>query len=357
LFEFQDSRSIGTDPGEFESTAQTNKHAIQQLFGSATFRNVFGTGLRTDVHVGRLNLNFGRRRLVARNLFRNTTNAFDGVHWNLGRDYQWRVRAFIVRPVERTFEGLDRTDDDELFWGTYYETRQIPWLSTNLYYYGLNDRKPDIQDQRQYSTLGFRLYALPKVAWFDYEAQTAWQVGTKAGNDHFAYFLHGQVGYTFDAAWLPRLLFQYDYASGTRSPTGSQSGTFDTLFGARRWEYTPTGIFGPFFRSNISSPGVRLSVTPVPRTRLSLKVRAWWLAQSRDEWVGSGLQDPTGRSGNVLGQDLELRATWKPMSFVIFDTGYDHFFKGSYIESLARVPGNPPATDSDYFYIQTEIRF
>ncbi len=119
----------------------------------------------------------------------------------------------------------------------------------------------------------------------------------------------------------------------------------------------PTGIFGPFFRSNISSPGARVYFKPLPAVRLMLKFRVWWLAQARDVWVGSGLQDPTGRSGNFLGQDVELRVKWATSPNLSFRAGYDHFFKGSYIQDLARMPGNPSAADSDYFYIQSEIRF
>ena len=68
------------------------------------------------------------RRLVARNGFRNTTNAFDGVHLQVAREGAWRVRGFWTRPVvldpsyfenessERTLPG--RTDgvlEDNLF--------------------------------------------------------------------------------------------------------------------------------------------------------------------------------------------------------------------------------------------------
>ncbi len=88
-----------------------------------------------------------------------------------------------------------------------------------------------------------------------------------------------------------------------------------------------------------------------------VKYRAWWLAQARDAWFGSGLQDATGASGNFLGQDIELKATWRQSRNLLFSVGYDHFFKGSYLKNLAKIPGNPSAADSDYFYIQSEIRF
>lgn len=86
----------------------------------------------------------------------------------------------------------------------------------------------------------------------------------------------------------------YDYASGDRKPGDSQDEGFDTLFGDRRWEYMPTGSFGPFFRSNISSPGWRVIVTPAPGWNIQFKQRFWYLAQSQDGFERSGLMDSTG---------------------------------------------------------------
>ncbi len=63
-----------------------------------------------------------------------------------------------------------------------------------------------------------------------------------------------------------------------------------------------------------------------------------------------------GGAGNVLGEDVELRVQYNPYLNLSVDAGYDHFFKGSFIENQAKIPGNPPATDTDYFYFQTEIR-
>jgi hypothetical protein len=149
----------------------------------------------------------------------------------------------------------------------------------------------------------------------------------------------------------------YDYASGTSNPDGSKSHTFDGLFGARNFELTPTGLFGPFFRSNISSPGIRLKLHPLGILDVDLKYRAWWLAQAKDEWVGSGLQDPTGDSGKFLGQDIQVRVQWHPTLNTTFEVGYDRFFKGSYIKDQTDIPGNPPSNDTNYFYIQSELLF
>ncbi len=366
LLEFQDSRSIGADEGEVGveegvliDEALTNEAEIQQIFVSATLDNLFGLGLRNVLHFGRINMDFGHRRLIARSRFRNTTNAFDGLHWNLGKGDQWRVRTFLVRPAPRTFGVFNQLfdQDETLFWGTHFESNHITTLRTNLYYYGLNDVDPDISNQVQNSTFGLRLYRTSRKGLWDYELEGGYQFGRAGEMDQHAWFGHATVGYTFDAMWKPRLLFQYDYASGTRDPNGTTSQTFNPLFGARRFELNPTGVFGPFFRSNISSPGVRMVFWPKGDVKMNVKYRWWYLAQGKDEWVGSGLQDPTGQAGNVLGSDFEIQWEWFLTSFITFDAGYDHFFKGSYIEALAQIPGNPPADDTDYVYFSTELKF
>jgi len=87
-------------------------------------------------------------------------------------------------------------------------------------------------------------------------------------------------------------LAQYTYASGSRTPGGSQDGNFDRLFGSRNFDFTATGNFGPFFRSNISTPGWRLIVQPADNVTVTLKQRFWYLAEASAGFSGSGLQDP-----------------------------------------------------------------
>lgn len=360
LFEGQDSRAYLDDtPGSFRDTTTVNEFDIVQLFGSVTMNDVLETGLRTDFHFGRMTMDFGRRRLVARNDFRNTTNAFDGFHWQLNNGQIWRFRAFIVEPVIRDEVRLDTQSSRSLFWGTYVESRHLSWLQAEAYYLGLNDRQvTNVATQRTYSTFGGRLYKDPKPGEPDYEAESSWQIGTRGDTDHFAHFQHVDLGYTFNLPWTPRLVFHYDYASGDRQPGDSQSEGFDTLFGARRWEYGPTGIWGPFFRTNLSSPGWRIIATPSPGWILQVKHRVWYLAQATDSFGSSGLQDPTGQAGTSLGHDMELRAQWTLNTNLDVDVGYVHWFKGSYFDRLPASAGLPAGgnKDSDYVYVQMRVR-
>jgi len=359
LFEGQDSRTYGEEPGGFVNTTTVNEWDILQLFGSLTANNLMGSGLRTDLHFGRMTLDVGSRRYIARNDFRNTTNAFDGLHWQIAKDNLWRIRAFFVEPVIRDEVQLDEQNRKFLFWGAYLEHHQIPWMKVNAFYYGLNDQRwANNNLHRTYGTYGFRLFKSPGMNELDYELEGAVQIGHVGHVDHFAYNPNVQVGYTFNVPWKPRFLVQYVYASGTRTPGGSQNGTFDPLFGARRFDLMPTGIFGPFLRSNISSPGWRLIVTPAKGWRIQLKQRFWYLAQGSAVNGGILLQDSTGGSGNYLGHDLEFRVQWAISQNLDFDLGYDHWFKGSYFERLpasAHLPqgGNK---DTDYFYISMRVR-
>ena len=360
LFEGQDARSYWNNkPGDFVNTTTVNEWDILQVFGSLTVDNVLGSGLRTDVHFGRMTMDFGSRRYIARNDFRNTTNAFDGFHWQIGKENIWRFRTFIVEPVIRDEVKLDEQNKKFLFWGAYLENHQIPWLKFNTFYYGLNDQRQQNKNlHRTYSTFGLSLFKSAAINEWDYEFDGAIQVGRLGQVDHFAYNPNVQVGYTLNLPWTPHFLVQYTYASGTRTPGGSQSGNFDPLFGARRFDLMPSGTFGPFLRSNISSPGWRLIGKPARNWTVEVKQRFWYLAQARAVYVGGLLQDSTGGAGNYLGHDLEFRVQWAVSENLDFDAGYDHWFKGSYFDRLPASAGLPAGgeKDTDYFYISMRVR-
>jgi len=360
LLEFQGSTSGEDNASDVVGVSTFSAGNVQQFFVAHTLPNVLGTGFRNDLHLGRINLDIGSRRLVARSRFGNTSQAFDGIHWNLVNEGQWRFRAFFSQVTLNT-DAKNRiglfTNSDSLFWGLSYETHQLSWSKIHLYYFGLDEDAEGERSARTHSTFGLRFYQPSAVGYYDYDGESVWQVGTLDDKDHFAHFQHLSVGYTFRLPWTPRVMAMYDYASGTNNPNGNNSHTFDGLFGARRGELTPTGLFGPFFRSNISSPGIRLILKPTRTVRLNVKFRAWYLAQSRDAWINSGMQDPTGAAGSALGQDVEIRVQWDPSPNISVDIGYDHFFKGSFIKKQVDVPGNPPAAGTNYFYVQTEARF
>lgn len=363
LAEFQDTRVFSARPDDL-TTSEVDHLDLLQLFVSATGKNLFGRGLRADAHVGRLTIDVGSRRLVARNDFRNTVNAADGVHLQLGSDdRKWRVRGFYTLPVLIRDSDLmnNRMSSRRRFWGAVFEDLRNPWISIDAFVVGLDD----LPGNRSFRTWDLRAYRRPAPAQLDYEAEVAAQFGDRrtaaqGTRDHQAWMVHGELGYTFAVLTSPRLAFQLDYASGNDDPSDDDSHAFDPLFGARRFDLMPTGIFGPFRRTNILSPGVRLGLQPAKTVRLDLKVRHWMLDEARDAFAGTAgpdggaLTDATGDAGRDLGTDLDLRARWDAWEWLGFDVGYVHWWKGRFLDDVANAETRG---DADYFYAQSRVRF
>jgi hypothetical protein len=351
VVEFQDSRVLYEEENLFSARANINEFDFLQAQLQFNLDDLPSTRIKSHIILGRFTMDLGKRRLVARNNMRNTTNSFDGVSWTLAGEWGWMLRIFFTRPVTIDPYRLD-SGSRRYLWGAYFESKRLPKLMTDAYYLGFRDTEIPASRQRL-STIGGRIYKIPASGAMDYEIESAWQFGESGTKSHFAHFQHGELGYSFDAPWKPRISLHYDYASGNDDPEDESSGRFNTLYGARGFEYTPTGIYGPIYRSNINTPGFRVVLNPTAKLRVTASYRALRLAEAEDAWVGSGLQDPSGGSGKSLGQNLEVRALWRANRYFTAESGYARFFKGSYIY---RVPEGPRSGDTNYFYVATEIK-
>lgn len=126
--------------------------------------------------------------------------------------------------------------------------------------------------------------------------------------DVSAWFLHADAGYSFPGSLKARLSVEYDYVSGDRA--GGSYGRFDTLFGMRRADLAPAGLYNAIGRANISTPGVWFEVAPTPRLDGFITYRAMWLAERTDAFSTTGVRDASGRSGSFAGHQLDGRIRW-----------------------------------------------
>ena len=380
--EFMDARALNSDSGTGVNNTMSDTWDFLQAYGAWSGQNVFYSGFGAEVIAGRQTLNFGSRRLVARNSFRNTINSFTGVKLRLMDYGNWQFNAFVSTPVNRLpasstaliddQQVFDRENTRTWFSGGFLELYDLGWsINSEIYLYHLDEGNSSSAPtrNRRYFTPGMRFSIKPAKAEFDFQLETIGQFGTVQATtapnsqnlNHTAWYQHADAGYTIDMPWSPRLAFEYDYASGDQNPNDSKDQRFDTLYGARRFEFGPTGIYGAFSRANINTPGFRINVSPRSDVQASLSHRVFWLASATDCWGGatcSGnnliLQDKTGRSGNNLGQQLELTTRWDFNSSLNFETGWTHLFKGSFAKDAPRAPA---AVDVDYFYVQSMLRF
>lgn len=72
-----------------------------------------------------------------------------------------------------------------------------------------------------------------------------------------AWTSHAELGFTYAAAWRPRVAVLADLATGDDAATPGYE-RFDPLYGPRRGDWNPTGTYGPFGRSNIRSVRMEL---------------------------------------------------------------------------------------------------
>jgi hypothetical protein len=270
---------------------------------------------------------------------------------------------------------MDKEDVHTLFSGGFLEVPNLAWsIVGEAYVYHLDesDSNTNPTRNRRYITPGMRFYIKPAKAKFDFQAEAMGQFGTARATttatdrrniNHEAWSNHFDMGYTFDMPWSPRFALEYDYASGSNSHNPNLDQRFDPLYGARRFDFGPTGIYGAFSRSNINTPGYRINAAPRSDVQISLDHRFLWLASSTDCWGGANcsstatsttLWDTTGRSGSYVGQQLDLVARWDFNSSLNFESGWTHLFKGQFAK---KAPSAPNGQDLDYFYVQSQLRF
>ncbi len=332
---------------------------------------------KLDVQVGRMTMDVGSRRLVARNRTRNTTNAFTGVNvrWTLaeGRGLQ----AFLTMPVARLPNNLERDRlrnnkfelDQEhrkrVFWGLYLSGLRLPAeVDSDWYLLGIKEEdRPTLPTRNtDFLTAGLRLRKATDTWAFEFES--AFQYGTTRASilpsdvtdlDHRAWFAHAELSRDLPGHWKPRLILRLDYASGDKDPDDGEFNRFDTLFGARRWEFGVTGLYGAFARSNIVSPGVGVGMKPLPAFDMRVDYRPGWLASDRDFLTTAVLRDRDGNSGSFVGHQLELRLRWVPPSGnVSVDFSAAYLRKGEFLDN---VPLAPPGDHVFYWYFGTSLTF
>jgi hypothetical protein len=379
--ELEDSRAE-QNSDTFLNTTIVNSMELLQAYLEYERPDTFGGTLAG--RGGRITMDVGSRRFVARNRFRNTINGFTGI------DLEWKddgdrnglvLRGFWTLPVLREPTALHRNrliDNDIVFdtetthvnfWGL-YAARDFDGVGRGEFFlFGIHES--DSNDRptrnRQLATPGFRLYREPTTGRFDYTIENAIQFGTSRQSpsntspaglkelDHFAHFHHLTLAYTFDVPWSPRVALQYDFASGDTNPNDGSNERFDTLYGARRFDFGPTGIYGPFARSNVHTPGLRIQVKPHARVSSFVAVRAFWLAADEDFWVPAGVIDRNGNSGSYVGSQVELRVRFEVIpKNVRLEAGYAHLFAGEFIDEA---PTSNDEGDSDYVYTQVSVSF
>lgn len=328
-----------------------------------------------ELTAGRLHLNLGSRRLSARNAFRNTINSFTGLRLDWHGPNDDTLTAFYVLPHTRLPNdraGLianrvrwDRESFDLAFWGAHYTRPDwVAGITLQANIFGLNERDGDNgpNRNRHLLTAGARLHLAPQAGTWDIDMEGAVQTGTVRQSvapdalvqDVRAFFAHAEIGYSANLPGLSRISLLLDIASGD-DPRSANFTRFDTLYGARRWEFGPSALFGALARTNIIAPGLRVEAAPTGRWDVMALWRPAWVHNRRDRFSNGGPVDPAGASGRFAGHMVEVRiGHWLIEKRLRFEAGTALLTSGVLLENAPNAAG---FGDTRYAYGQMTISF
>lgn len=369
--EIQDSRVYSGISNATLNTGIVNNVELLQGYIAGEFTDAFEADDSLRVQLGRHTMDIGSRRLVARNRFRNTINGFTGVNAQWKSKSGNEARVFYTYPVQRLPRGSAALDDGDIqfdeertsvkFWGGHGTFRDVAaGMDAELYLFGLDESDAEglSTRDRNLKTLGTRWVKPRSAGNLYWELESVYQFGESPQSaastlDHEAWFHHATFGYAFRGDTKSRLEVLFDYVSGDNNPNDGDNNRFDTLFGARRFEFGPTGILGAFARSNLVSPGLRFNTKLASDWQLMLTHRFHYLASDRDAWTTAGVQDPTGNSGSYIGtlSEFRVRHDIAPKSLML-EFGAAYYAAGSFVENAAG-----PASVSDTLYGYTQMNF
>ena len=348
--ELQDSRRYNS---RFErDNRDFNEFALIRLQAELFLESLLDADPRgnkrpVSLRYGIQNFEFLDRRLLANNQWRNTANTFLGFRGAIGQDANnWSLDLLAVQPLERREFEWDRPVKGQWVYGLIGHWRGWRNLTLEPFYLGLDQRETAEAADRTVHSPGLRAYGVFGSSGFDFDTTLMHQFGNNGAQEVDAWGGNIEIGYCFDHAWKPRLSAFYGYASGDQDPADNIDNRFERFYGfARPWSANDYIVF-----ENISTPKLRLELTPSDQLRMDLGYSWYHLASATDRFHGgSRARDPSGRSGDGIGHEFDIRARWQITKRLEVILGYAYFTPGDFTQNAIR-PG-----DTDFAYLEINL--
>ena len=357
--ELFDSRVFLDKRDSAVTSNEVNALELVQAYVGADLHDILGTGSTTQVQAGRMTLNLGSRRIVAADDYRNTTNGYTGLRADVKMRGGTTATLIYTLPQVRLPDDLaslrsakvkwDRESFDLRLWGGLIaHPRTIGDATVEVSYFSLQEYdSPDRPTRnRDLHTVSARAIRDPRPGHWDIEVEGIYQSGqirsslaaTAPRLDVDAWFVHADSGYSFAGPAKLRVSAEFDYASG--DGPGRHYNRFDTLFGMRRADLAPAGIYNAVARANIMTPGLRIEAAPGSRVDAFAAYRAMWLADRTDAFSTSNVRDATGRSGRFAGHQLEARVRyWLVPGLLRGEVDALWLARGRFLKDAPNAPG------------------
>lgn len=311
---------------------------------------------RTQISVGRQELELGSGRLLGPDRWLNNPFNFDGVRIDLtDEDSGITLSPFWFKQVEFNKYNFDETESGSELYGIHstIELSMMPLSRLDLYFYGTDRKDADFNattGREERYTFGSRLsgdYSDNKIR---YDLELAMQTG-RVGSDRVsdAWMFSTLLSYPLQGmSGRPEFRLGFDYASGDNA-AGGRVNTFNQLFPNGHHYLGAMDFIG---RQNVIAFNTGVTVQPTDRLTCSLDAHAFWRADTRDA-IYNPLGDPLIAGGATnerhIGLEFDLLFLYQLTSTTQLHLGYSVFCNG---EAVSDAPGF--AKRSDYFYFGAE---
>ncbi|MDE1919989.1 MAG: alginate export family protein [Candidatus Omnitrophica bacterium] len=332
-------------------SGQTDSFDLHQAF--VDFYKLAGSDF--DVKMGRQEMNYGAKRLIASPTWSNAVRSWDGavIHYHhdglysdllYGQNVQYRNEKFNISNGHELLSGI-------------YSGWQKNAVSPLIEWYFLNQDDTRGTNDIHRETAGARIkLKLTPTTSLDVEVPYQWGrtgsaiTGTK---EIKAYAFHANIEKDLHSwAWSPRVNLSYDEASGNKSPHGNVSNTFVPLY---QTVHEPYGEMDFFRWENMRNPELNVVFSPTKKLRFKPQIDFFWLQSKNDSWYdssGTALRTMTsGHRSYYVGSETSLRFFYDFTKNLKFETGYAHFFCGGYVRDTGA------DDDADWVYSQLTFKF
>jgi len=295
------------------------------------------------LRAGRMEWSFGAERLIGRDDFSASGQAFDGaiIHWE--HDERIQLDAFYAKIREST-----TTDGDTDLVGLYATSRALKNTTIELYFMGLFNEETLLSDtgesmeEMKFSDHIYIAGGRAEALFFEslrLEAEAVFQFGSRTNPNnpedelsHFATAYFGELSYQMPVATRPTIGAFFAWASGDANPADGKSLDFQTLFPTR---HGFLGTMDLFSWSNLIDVGGTLELTPPGNFGVFTAFHYFMLAQPRGQLFGlGGAGVPDREVGRTVGMEIDAAVSWSPTPSFQAQLGYSVFLPGDVPKEL-----------------------
>jgi Alginate export len=289
------------------------------------------------VRVGRQEINLGDERLVGSSQWLNTPRSFDAARLALHyRKVRLDIFASSVVVVHSGQVGSVQPGNN--LHGLYGGLINVIPNST-IEPYLLWRLQPGVQSEL--GGAGHLDMKVSGVRWagtlphnFDYRTEVVFERGRLAQDHIQAWAGHWSAGYTFaKPAWKPRLMAEYNYATGDGNSKDGRRNTFDQLYPSAHDMYGLADQVGWKNIHHIRS-GVEWKVTPA--WSMGSRYSDYWLADAHDALYNTSsavvTHSANGSAGRWVGQEIDFVTMYQPFKTTQIGAGLAHIFPGTFLK-------------------------